>query len=120
MKTITIYDLLGLVKDNNAPKKILIRGTEYSINSKNSIENYYVDVDDNKWLYIQDIGINDEIEIIDEPKEIEKIKSNGNEFYSEYVGAWIKKEEKDAYCEYLMNKLNELIDVVNELKKENK
>lgn len=50
-----------------------------------------------------------------EDKKIEKIKSNGAEFYSEYVGVWISKEETTAYCEYLMNKINELIDKINSM-----
>ena len=60
--------------------------------------------------------INDEIEIIKEPKKIEKIKSNGDEFYSDYIDAWINKNKTDAYCEFLMNKINELIDEINNIK----
>lgn len=48
-------------------------------------------------------------------KKIEKIKTNGNEFYSEYIEAWIKKSEFDAYGEYLSNKLNAVIDKLNYL-----
>lgn len=55
-------------------------------------------------------------EIIEEPKKIEKIKSNGDEFYSDYIGTWISKNKTDAYCEFLMNKINELIDEINNLK----
>jgi len=59
--------------------------------------------------------LNEEVEIIEEDKKIEKIKSNGAEFYSEYIGIWISKEETTAYCEYLMNKINELIDKINSM-----
>ena len=62
--------------------------------------------------------LNDYVEIIEEPKKIEKIKSNGDEFYSDYIDTWISKNKTDAYCEFLMNKINELIDVVNELKRD--
>ena len=55
-------------------------------------------------------------EIIEEPKKIEKIKSNGDEFYSDYIDTWISKNKTDAYCEFLMNKINELIDEINNLK----
>ena len=55
-------------------------------------------------------------EIIEEPKKIEKIKSNGDEFYSDYIDTWIDKNKTDAYCEFLMNKINELIDEINNLK----
>ena len=64
---ITMYELLGLVKDGKAPKKI---------------------------------------------------KSNGDEFYSDCIDTWISKNKTDAYCEFLMNKINELIDAVNELKRD--
>lgn len=53
---------------------------------------------------------------IEEPKKIEKIKSNGDEFYSDYIDTWISKNKNDAYCEFLMNKINELIDEINNLK----
>lgn len=60
--------------------------------------------------------LNDYVEIIEEPKKIEKIKSNGDEFYSDYIETWISKNKTDAYCEFLMNKINELIDEINNLK----
>lgn len=60
--------------------------------------------------------LNDYVEIIEEPKKIEKIKSNGDEFYSDYIDTWISKNKTDAYCEFLMNKINELIDEINNLK----
>lgn len=53
---------------------------------------------------------------IEEPKKIENIKSNGDEFYSDYIDTWISKNKTDAYCEFLMNKINELIDEINNLK----
>ena len=53
---------------------------------------------------------------IEEPKKIEKIKSNGDEFYCDYIDIWISKNKTDAYCEFLMNKINELIDEINNLK----
>ena len=38
------------------------------------------------------------------------------EFYSDYIDTWISKNKTDAYCEFLMNKINELIDEINNLK----
>lgn len=58
------------------------------------------------------------VEIIEEDKKIKKIKSNSDEFYSDYIDAWISKKKTDAYCEFLMNKINDLIDEINNLKKE--
>ena len=48
-----------------------------------------------------------------EPERIGEIKSNGNEFYSDYVNAWISKADVEAYCEFLMNKINDLIKISN-------
>ena len=58
------------------------------------------------------------VEIIEEDKKMKKIKSNSDEFYSDYIDAWISKKKTDAYCEFLMNKINDLIDEINNLKKE--
>ena len=48
-----------------------------------------------------------------EPERIGEIKSNGNEFYSDYIDAWISKADVEAYCEFLMNKINDLIKISN-------
>lgn len=48
-----------------------------------------------------------------EPERIGEIKSNGNEFYSDYIDAWISKANVEAYCEFLMNKINDLIKISN-------
>lgn len=47
---------------------------------------------------------------VEEKKIPEKIKSNGKEFYCDNIDSWIDKEKTSAYCEYLMNKYNDLID----------
>ena len=59
-----------------------------------------------------------DFEIIEEEKEIEKIRMNGDCFFSESINAWINKEKSSAYCEFLSNKINELVDEINKLKKE--
>lgn len=124
---ITIYELLGLVKDGKAPKKIKFRNEiyEYENNIKDSFIDYVgIEKETNEVFYLSSyIGNNyisdiftGEVEIIEEPKKIEKIKSNGDEFYSDYIDTWISKNKTDAYCEFLMNKINELIDEINNLK----
>lgn len=59
-------------------------------------------------LYEEEFTLNDEVEIIEEPKEIEEPKN-----YEDF-------ESIDDYIEHLRDKIVELIDVVKELKKENK
>jgi uncharacterized protein (DUF1697 family) len=115
---ITIYELLGMVKDE-LPKRIKIENDIFIYDNK---ENDYIYEDGNVSLftdYIPDIyhledlkeALNQQVEILEEEKKIpEKIKSNGKEFYCDNIDSWIDKEETSAYCEYLMNKYNDLID----------
>lgn len=124
MKTIKIIDLLirCLEKDETLPKEIKFRDKYYFLSQHIDVYAYYRKTDNGRYNFMEDIDListlNKEIEIIGEEKEIEKIKSNGIEFYSDCINVWIKKEETVAYCEYLMNKVNELIDAINELKRE--
>ena len=116
MKTIKIIDLLNLVYENKAPKKILYKYCEYEFDKE---ANDYINKDGlYLFAYLFDNerqALSFEVEIIEKPKKIEKIKTNGNEFYSEYIEAWIKKSEFDAYGEYLSNELNAVIDKLNYL-----
>ena len=122
---IKIIDLLNKIANNEeVPKKIKYKDNVYYL-GKNIVDLHTYQTEgsnttrklsliiDNEYL-----NLNDYVEIIEEPKKIEKIKSNGDEFYSDYIDTWISKNKTDAYCEFLMNKINELIDVVNELKRE--
>ena len=118
---IKIIDLLNkIANDEEVPEKIKINNViyEYRDYMYCTEKANYQDIEDylfGKWNFNI---LNEEAEIIEEPKKIEKIKSNGDEFYSDYIDTWISKNETDAYCEFLMNKINELIDVVNELKRD--
>ena len=122
---IKIIDLLNKIANNEeVPKKIKYKDNVYYL-GKNMVDLHTYQTEgsnttrklsliiDNEYL-----NLNDYVEIIEEPKKIEKIKSNGDEFYSDYIDTWISKNKTDAYCEFLMNKINELIDVVNELKRD--
>lgn len=115
---ITIYELLGLIKDGKEPKKIKYNGEIWECNDDKEYSNEgHKDLFEKLFyeLYISEL-INSEVEIIEESKEIEKIKFNGDEFYSDYINAWISKNKTDAYCEFLMNKINDLIDEIKNLK----
>ena len=122
---IKIIDLLNkIANDEEVPEKIKYKDNVYYL-GKNIVDLHAYQTEgsnttrklsliiDNEYL-----NLNDYVEIIEEPKKIEKIKSNGDEFYSDYIDTWISKNKTDAYCEFLMNKINELIDVVNELKRD--
>lgn len=109
---ISYYELLGMIKENNIPEKI-----KYDNEMFVWCGGYYYNGD--KGSYLTDF-INEEdmfcekFGIIKDNQKIEKIKMNGNEYYSEYIDSWIKKENAEAYCEYLSNKINEIIEVLNE------
>lgn len=104
---ITIYKLLGLVKDDKAPQKIKY---EYSIYELIPERNNYYCKNDMRW-FTNEINslevLNNEVEIIEEPKEIKKLP----------------KEITDNACatrdqKIIANKIDELIDEINKLKEE--
>lgn len=114
---ITLYELLKLMLERKAPKTIELFNERMTFVETAEWGDYEGDK-----IKLSDFRIIDclteKVEIIEEDKKIKKIKSNGNEFYSDIVDVWISKDEIDAYCEFLMNKINELIDEVNKLKGE--
>lgn len=118
MKIKVIDLLVKIANGEKVPKKIKFMNSIWEYCKNGSTQDYINDYD--KYLMelipINKVGLNDEVEIIEEPKKIEKIKSNGNEFYSDYIDTWISKNNTDAYCEFLMNKINELIDEINNLR----
>ena len=93
---ITIYELLGLVKDGKAPKKIKVYGKVYINNNCNC----YLDEKDKSLCENVEIPmfLNDEIEIINDKKILqfdkEKVKI-GNSLLEEEK----KIPEKLDYCE---------------------
>lgn len=106
---ITIYELLGLVKDGKAPKKIRYDGTIYE----------YIENDD--FYYWEGLSLyrefatngnclDNEVEIIEEDKkidfeEIEELTCNEYDFETRTINSLIKNQRK-------------LIDEINNLKKE--
>ena len=121
---ITIYDLLGLVKDGKAPKKIKFRNEIYEY--KNNIEDVFIDYvgiekETNERFYLSSyIGNNyisdiftDEVEILDEAKEdkIQKIYHCETSLIQNEVEIFITKN-----LNQMVDKINELIDEINNLK----
>lgn len=103
---ITFYELLGLVKDGKAPKKIKCNGVELEYDElRKDYYEYY-----SKCLFAYKFTIcsnflNNEVEIIEEPKKIKKLP----------------KEITDNVCatrdqKIIANKIDELIDEINNLK----
>ena len=113
-KVISVYELLGLIKDGKAPKKI-----EY-----NDLECIYDD--DYKNYYIPDCveylidgmnivdDLNNKVEILEEDKPI--IEKLGKKFTLE--GNTSELTKSDWQFSVISQKINELVDEINKLKKE--
>lgn len=112
-KEITIYELLGLIKDGQAPKKIKYydRIFEYEY----QLKDYYYEsysLFENGIEIISD-SLNDKVEIIIEDNKIEKL--------DEYIYCdSLDYNTCNMMFENIVNKINELIDEVNALKENNK
>lgn len=105
-----VIDLLNkIANDEEVPKKIKINNIIYEYRSYMycTEKANYQDIEDylfGKWNFNI---LNNEVEIIEEDKKIEKIN---NAYYH---------ESQDRINEILKNKINEIIDEVNELKEGN-
>ena len=109
---ITIYELLGLIKESKAPKKIdyygdiyVFAGDDYSLNDERE-----------RWLitqydYVLAKFMQEEVEIIGEEKEIEKLLLPSFEEFKNMTPA---QRYKVTAIEY--DVLNELIDVINDMR----
>lgn len=110
---ITIYELLGLVKDGKAPKKIKYNGVVLVY--EDTYEDYWCY--SGKYLFEYKFAtcndfLNDYVEIIEEPKKIEKI-ARCDDIKMTHYGELHKPTENE---EILRIKFNELIDEINNLK----
>ena len=96
-----IIDLLNLIaKGEEVPKKIKFKGEEYMFYGIN-----YTTPSEHKALHrrIELNNLNDEVIVIEEEKEIEKIKELPIKLFH--------NKQK-----ILTNKLNELIDIINDMR----
>lgn len=121
---ITMYELFGLIKDGKAPKKIKFRNEiyEYENHIKDSFIDYVgIEKETNEVFYLSSyIGNNyisdiftDEVEIIEEPKKIEKIPLPSFDEFKR-----MSAEERYVITAKEYDLLDELIDEVNKLKGE--
>ena len=109
---ITMYELLGLVKDGKAPKKIKYDNLELEYNEeyKDYYEYYGESLFAYKFTTCNDF-LDDEVEIIEEPKKIEKITVR-EKTLGFPNGEWTARNMDKAFA----IKINELIDEINNLK----
>lgn len=121
-KIVSVYELLGLIKDGKAPKKIKFDNTEYILGNGN----YYYRISDGIGkIFTNDYNIflclNEEVEILEEDKSIiEKIEIEEdivcNKFVRNEYGAKCYIETHDKI---VIEKLNQVIDYINEKENDN-
>ena len=110
---ITMYELLGLIKDDKAPKKIKWQGRIYEYSCINRF--YY----QNSWSMYRDFYkegncLNEDVEIIEEPKKIEKWGEGALEEMEKCTDYTL--EDLQKYIRILAETQNEIIDEINNLK----
>ena len=118
MEKIKVIDLLNKIANGEMPKTIELHGELYSYHDKEhgycryfSDNNYICLESDYYWFDI----LNDEVEIIEENKKIEKIGANNYKWNYAYP---IKTPQPVVdNLELIRQKINEIIDKLN---KENK
>lgn len=121
-KEITIYDLLGLIKDGKAPKMIKYKGNNYMFTGYDyhciltNIEKGFVEYRLIK-NYIQDLQsiLNEKVEILEEDKPIiEKIKIEQDSPTHFYItNEYGTKCSLTKHSKIIAEKLNEVIDCIN-------
>ena len=105
---VTMYELLGMVKDGEVPKKIkyddrifnYLDGVDYQDNNGNDLFG--------ETVYISEKDLNDEVEIIEEEKKVPE-KFDNYKINSE-LHTPIKCEQLRQYFEMLCESYNQLID----------
>ena len=124
---IKVIDLLNMIsKGEKVPRKIEYDGIIYTRGwsdymGDEPITEYYNHDIHGSWFNGNELTLDKEIEIIEEDKEIEKIKTH-QEYTSkgklhDYLYYQDNKYAVSLPQKVLTDKLNELIDAVNELKK---
>lgn len=109
---ITMYELLGLILDDDAPRKIKYKNNIYEYDGET--QNYRRLINSTfDFLIGEDIValLDDEVEIIEEPKKIEKITVR-EKTLGFPNGEWTARNMDKAFA----IKINELIDEINNLK----
>ena len=120
---ITMYELLRLIKDGKAPKKIKVTGRIYEFDK--DYDMYYTKEKDRSYsvalggledeINLIANAFNENVEIIEEPKKIEKIDEIL--MIDDLIPPYEENEYK-AWKNIIIqqNKINELIDEINNLK----
>lgn len=117
-KTITIYELLGLVKDGKAPKTIKYDTKEYVFRSYDYKEamNDLIDEQSSLIECIDFYKFDEPVEIIENNDKLEKIKSLNNVGSSINLTEFEDKQHLNNHI--LKDKINKIIDHINKIEEE--
>lgn len=112
MKTITIYELLGMVKDGKAPKKFKMSECIYTLNDITSL--YY---DEEGEELFDSVNI---CKCLDEPVKI--LEEEINEYTNKFLEAWkpISKQFRKLFDELLRIKNDLGLNLEDEIEEEKK
>ena len=105
---ITMYELLGLIKDGKAPKKIKYSGIEYNLIEGDYVNEFGVNI--LQHLTYAEYIMTHKVEIIEEPKKIEKLNDKLGLFGDGNTQKIINE------LNYTRTIINELIDEISKLK----
>lgn len=121
---ITMYELYGKIYDENPPKHIKVYGEDWYWNDYDGyVTKESLKTTPDAQIYLMDryrtfMNLDKEVEIIEEPKKIEKISWREKESLAGDLTASEKQNILARRTEKLKSSLNELIDAVNELKRD--
>lgn len=123
-KEITLYELLGMVKDGKAPKEI--KYNNYLLSFDDIDKDYYCEFYGNLFEYLftniktTDL-LNDEVEILDdEDMEIEELHIINGAVDGKWENGSSYNYTLSAPQTVIIKKVNELVREINKLKKEGK
>ena len=119
---ITMYELYGKIYDENPPKHIKVYGEDWYWNDYDGyVTKESLKTTPDAQIYLMDryrtfMNLDQEVEIIEEPKKIEKISWREKESLAGDFTASEKQNILARRTEKLKSSLNELIDEINNLK----
>lgn len=108
---ITVYELLGLIKDGQAPKKVKYRNEVLYYDEES--KDYYNDEDMHPLFAGANTKLDKEVEIIEEDVEITKW---GDFAIDEVENKQLKMDNIKKYIAIIMRTQNEIIDEIKKLK----
>ena len=119
MKIKIIELLTKIANGEEIPKKIKFKNIIWEYCKNGSTKDYINDYNGclMEFIPINKVGLNDSVEIIEEPKKIEKILISMDDNNMSFVGNSQYKHLSYSEIDLMMaTKINELIDEINNLK----